>query len=168
MAKEKKNVAAVAKAEATPSYKPLLIADKDFDTLWYARSKEVKESRFAGLFETDKTPCKVYKGQKATFTAGAIRPKGNVGSESDFIRLCLIKLNVTQPNVISRNKIRIALCNAGYKASIALAERRLKTYEKQPYGNLSLNNGDSRLRAIMTGQKDIDWSILPEPCFDMK
>ena len=49
MAKEKKNVAVVAKAEAIPSYKPLLIADRDFDTLWYARSKEVKVSKFVKL-----------------------------------------------------------------------------------------------------------------------
>ena len=165
MKQTKKNT---AKAEVTSSYSPVLWDDRAFDLVWAARSKEVKESRFAGLFETDKTPCKVYKGQKATFTAGQIRPVGKTGSESDFIRLCLIRLNVTQPDIISRGKIRIALMNAGYKSSIALAERRLKTYEKLPYGNLSLSNGDSRLRAILTGSKDVDWSILPEPCFDMK
>ena len=166
MKQTKKNT---AKAEVTSSYSPVLWDDRAFDLVWAARSKEVKESRFAGLFETDKTPCKVYKGkQSATFTAGQIRPKGNVGSESDFIRLCLIRLNVTQPDVISRNKIRIALCNAGYKDTIQLAERRLKTYEKSPYNALCLSNGDSRLRAILTGQKDIDWGILPEPCFDMR
>ena len=165
MKQTKKNT---AKTEV-PSYKPILLSDAEFDSAWYKRSKAEKASLFSGLFETTETTDKSYKGkQSATFTAGQIRPKGNVGSESDFIRLCLIRLNVTQPDVISRNKIRIALCNANYKASIALAERRLKTYEKLPYGNLSLSNGDSRLRAILTGQKDIDWGILPEPCFDMR
>lgn len=158
----------VKEVKAVASYSPILCDDRDFDLAWSARSKSPKESRFSGLFETDETPCKkIYKG-KATFTAGNIRPVGSVGSESDFIRLCLIKLNVQTPCPIARGKIRIAIVNAGYKASIADAERRLKTYEKVPYGELSLGNGDSRLRAILSGAKDVDWSILPVPCFDLK
>lgn len=166
--KKDKIAVKTAKAEVTSSYSPVLWEDRDFDLAWHARTKEVKESRFAGLFETDAPKAKAYKGKNAPFTAGQIRPMGSTGSESDFIRLCLIRLNVQQPDVISRNKIRIALCNAGYKASIQEAERRLKTYCKPPYNELSLNNGDSRLRAILTGQKDVDFSILPVPCFDLR
>lgn len=166
----KKEKIAVKEAKvAVVSYAPVLLEDRDFDLAWSARSKEPKSSLFAGLFETEETLVKKYKGREAAkFTAGQIRPKGAVGSESDFIRLCLIKLNVTSPCPIARGKIRVALVNAGYKYSISLAERRLKTYEKQPYGNLALANGDSRLRAILTGQKDVDWSCLPVPCFDLR
>lgn len=167
----KKEKIAVKEAKvAVVSYAPVLLEDRDFDLAWSARSKEPKVSHFAGLFDGEEiqTPCKVYKGKPATFTAGQIRPVGSVGSESDFIRLCLIRLNVTQPDTTSRNKIRCALVNAGYKSSIQAAERRLKTYEKPPYGGLHLGNGDSRLRAILSGTKDVDFSVLPVPCFDLK
>lgn len=168
-AMKKEKIVVVKEAKVGISYSPVLMDDRTFDLAWYSRSKEKKEGRFAGLFEGNPDPCKPsYKGREATFTAGQIRPVGKTGSESDFIRLCLIRLNVTSPDPVSRGKIRVALVNAGYKASIQDAERRLKTYEKSPYNNLSLSNGDSRLRAILTGQKDVDFSVLPTPCFDLR